>query len=411
MTVCRTSLRAASGYATCRIPRSWRRANIRSAEVDAGGARTRSGRIVGRELLIKLLAVVAAVPLAACAPGAVVPEPIDKGPLVFPPPPDAPRFVFERTIRSSADVERNDRASRWRQVLTGETRSASGFAKPFDVTVCQGRIFVSDTVRRSVMVFDVPGERFFEIGTEDPGLLRKPLGLANDSECNLYVLDGTLRRLLVYDQDGRFLRQIGERDDFNMPSHVAVDPEGLRAYCVDTGGVGSDEHRVRVFDLTDGTLIRDIGKRGTGPGDLNLPRDAAIGPDNRLYVVDGGNFRVQVFELDGNFQSTFGSIGRSYGQFSRPKGIAIDGGGNVYVSDAAFGNFQIFDSEGRLLMFVGSRSESPAPARYMLPAGIAVDHDGRVYLVDQFFRKVDVFRPAELDENEGFLGARQTRAE
>ena len=41
----------------------------------------------------------------------------------------------------------------------------------------------------------------------------------------------------------------------------------------------------------------------------------------------------------------------------------------------------------------------------MLPSGIDVDEDGRVYMLDQFFRKLDVFRPASLAENEGYLGA------
>ena len=43
----------------------------------------------------------------------------------------------------------------------------------------------------------------------------------------------------------------------------------------------------------------------------------------------------------------------------------------------------------------------------MLPAGIDVDEDGRVYLVEQFFRKVDVFRPATLAPEEGYLGRTQ----
>jgi hypothetical protein len=42
----------------------------------------------------------------------------------------------------------------------------------------------------------------------------------------------------------------------------------------------------------------------------------------------------------------------------------------------------------------------------MLPAGLAVDEDGRVYMVDQFFRKVDVFRPASIEPDEGYLGTR-----
>jgi len=55
-------------------------------------------------------------------------------------------------------------------------------------------------------------------------------------------------------------------------------------------------------------------------------------------------------------------------------------------------------------MFVGERSQLPGPGRFMLPAGIAVDEDGRVYVVDQFFRKVDVFRPADITVEQGYLG-------
>ena len=72
--------------------------------------------------------------------------------------------------------------------------------------------------------------------------------------------------------------------------------------------------------------------------------------------------------------------------------------------DAAFGNFQIFNADGELLMFIGDRSTTAEPAKYMLPAGIDVDEDGRIYLIDQFFRKLDVFRPYQLTETEGWLG-------
>jgi hypothetical protein len=43
----------------------------------------------------------------------------------------------------------------------------------------------------------------------------------------------------------------------------------------------------------------------------------------------------------------------------------------------------------------------------MLPAGIDVDEDGRVYMVEQFFRKVDVFRPASITAEEGYIGRPQ----
>jgi DNA-binding beta-propeller fold protein YncE len=347
--------------------------------------------------------------IASCAsPGTSAPPAAEepRPDLVFPPPPEQARFVFERTILGSADVISEDSETRWRRVLTGETKTSTGFSKPFDVEACQGRIYVSDTVRRSIMLFDVPNGTFSEFGTTEPGELRKPLGMAIDDDCNLYVVDGSARRVIVYDQDGVFLSAFGGMDMFERPSHVDVDADARYAYVVDTGGVSSQLHRVRVFDIASGEHVFDIGGRGSGPGEFNLPRDVAVGRDGRIYVVDGANFRVQVFESDGTYVSTFGSIGVYPGQFSRPKGVATDPDGNVYVTDTAFGNFQIFDANGQLLLFVGSRSETLEPARYMLPAGIGVDEDGRVYMVDQFFRKVDVFRPADIGPGEGFLGAR-----
>jgi len=114
---------------------------------------------------------------------------------------------------------------------------------------------------------------------------------------------------------------------------------------------------------------------------------------------------VQVFDNHGEFVQQVGKLGRQYGHFARPKGVSLDKDGNIYVSDAAHGNFQIFDAEGQLLLFVGSRSENFERAAYMLPAGIDVDEDGRVYMIDQYFRKLDIFRPASIGEDEGFLGA------
>ena len=75
--------------------------------------------------------------------------------LVFPAPPDEPRFVFERTIRSSADILPVESASELRRLVTGEQVSGESLFKPYAVAVYRGCIFVSDTVARFVRVFDV----------------------------------------------------------------------------------------------------------------------------------------------------------------------------------------------------------------------------------------------------------------
>ncbi len=198
-----------------------------------------------------------------------------------------------------------------------------------------------------------------------------PMGLDIDRHGTLYVLDSSAKQVQVYDQDGKYLRSLAGSKWFSRPSGLAVDPAGERVYVVDTGGVTSDEHRVRVFDAHDGRHLHDIGTRGSGNGELNLPRDVAVGVDGNLYVVDGANFRVQVFKPDGSFVRVFGGVGRQGGQFSRPKEVATGPDGNVYIVDSAFGNFQIFTPDGKLLLSVGSRSERDGVAKYMLRANRA----------------------------------------
>jgi len=326
--------------------------------------------------------------------------------LVYPIPPEEPRFYYEKTIKSSADVLPDSDEDKLRRSLTGERLQGEGFAKPYGIAVHRGRIFVGDTVRRMVMALDIPEQKFIKIGQyeeEGEGRLSKPMGIEVDDSGNLYVLDATYKQIIVYNRDGQFLRNIGKATDFYRPAGIGVSGDGSRIYAVDIGGSSSDNHRIIAYDGNTGERLPDIGKRGIELGEFNLPRDVVVAPDGSLFVVDGGNFRVQHIAADGKPINSFGSIGRQQGQFSRPKEIGVDSESNVYVVDAAFGNFQIFNSEGQLLLYVGERSNIDGPGKFSLPSGIAVDDDGRVYMVDQFFRKIDVFRPADLPENEGFV--------
>lgn len=343
--------------------------------------------------------------LAACGEVPTAPEKTAAPPrLVFPDPPDEPRFYYERSLYGSTDVVPEEANSSLRQALTGEgPKAGEGLGKPYGIAVHRGRIYVSDSVQRYINVFDFPKRRFYRIGDEGPGQLVKPLGLDVDSAGNLYVADTSAKSVVIFDAQGNFLRRLGGAKWFDRLSSVTIDPRGDRLYAVDIGGVKSSEHRVRVFDPVKGTHLFDFGIRGAGPGEFNFPYDLAVGKDGKLYVVDAGNFRVQVFDRDGKYLSSFGSLGSQSGNFARPKEIAADAEGNLYVIDAIFGNFQIFDPDGKLLLAIGQRAEQDAPAKFMLPAGIAVDEDGRIYVVDQWFRKIDVFRPARLKPDQGFL--------
>lgn len=346
------------------------------------------------------LVLIALVTISACGSKPVLPK-IEKP--VYPPAPNEARLYFQQSLLSSADVEQEDNNASFKRILTGQVRTGVGMGKPFGVAVHKGRVFVSDTLRRMVMVFDKPAAKYFEIGTSTPGELFKPMGLDVDSNGNLYVCDASMKHVLVYNRDGKYLRTIGKPEYFSRPAGLTVNPQGTKVFVVDTGGVKSDKHRIVVFDAQTGTFLYTISKRGSAAGELNLPREATIAADGNLYVVDGGNFRIQVFTQEGKYLRTFGSIGRRSGQFSRPKGIGSDKRGNIYIVDTAFGNFQIFNPKGQLLLDVGSRNSQPGPGHFMLPAGLTVDEDGRVYMVDQYFKKVDIFRPAVITEQQGYF--------
>ena len=314
-------------------------------------------------------------------------------PPVFPAPPDEPRFIYERTLQTNEDVEKITGMQRLKMMATGRSPEVQGLVKPYGVAVYQGRVYVTDTAQKAVLLFDIPGGRFLQFGQDEPGRLSKPIGITVSKQGEVYVSDVVARRVIVYSLEGKYLRTLGSNELLRRPAGVAISPDGTRLYVVDVGGLDNNDHRVQVFDPHSGAHLQTIGTRGTEKGQFNLPLQAATGPDGTLYVVDGGNFRVEAFDPGGHFLFTFGKVGRFPGQFARPKGIATDAEGNIYVVDTAFGNVQIFDKKGQVLMFIGNRDNAGKPGKFFLPAGVAVGEDGRVYMVDQYFRKIDIFKP------------------
>jgi DNA-binding beta-propeller fold protein YncE len=163
-----------------------------------------------------IFSVAGALMLAGCA--TVNTEPVKVEIPVFPSPPDEPRFFYERTLYSSADVVKEDGNAAMRRALTGESRSGEFLGKPYGVAVFHGRVYVTDTVNRNVAVFDIPGQRFFKIGEGDAGTLAMPIGLDVDGNGNVYVVDNKAKLVQVYDTDGKHLRSIGGPKWFAKPS-------------------------------------------------------------------------------------------------------------------------------------------------------------------------------------------------
>lgn len=337
--------------------------------------------------------------LASCAEAPVQPPRVDEGDRLWPLPPELPRFAYEVALRSHADIVSDSDEDRLRRQLTGQRRADDRLLeKPAAVAARAGRVYVTDAIRRSVVVFDAARRKVFQFGLRPPGTLGKPTGIALDAGGLVYVADATLRKVVVYDALGLFQRTIGEPSQLQRPTGVAVNADGSRIYVIDRADNDSEQQRVLAYSR-DGNLLQEIGRRGQREGEFNVPVQGVVTSDGRLHVLDAGNFRVQTFDADGRFVSSFGGVGTGLGRFARPRALACDTQGRLYVTDAAFGNVQVFTTGGDLLITLGRGDTRDLPGRYGLLTGVAVDETGRVYLVDQLFGKVEVLR--RLTEAEG----------
>lgn len=115
--------------------------------------------------------------------------------------------------------------------------------------------------------------------------------------------------------------------------------------------------------------LSSFGGLGSGPGQLNAPKQAAIDADGNLYVADSGNDRISVFAGDGTFLRTFGE-----GELSQPGDVAL-GGGRAFVADSGKDRIAVFTAAGAFLFGFGGTELSE-------PAGVAVEGSA-VYVADR----------------------------
>ena len=70
--------------------------------------------------------------------------------------------------------------------------------------------------------------------------------------------------------------------------------------------------------------------------------------DSRVFVVDTGNNRVQLFSVVGVFSMEWGTEGSGEGQFRSPTDIDVHGN-TVYVVDEGNNRIQRFNARGKFL--------------------------------------------------------------
>jgi hypothetical protein len=130
--------------------------------------------------------------------------------------------------------------------------------------------------------------------------------------------------------------------------------------------------------------------QGPAGDPFSLPSDAAVNRNGDLYVLDGVNHRVVVYDRVGTFRFMFGVRGSGKGQLLSPLGIGLATDGTVYVADSGNHRIQAFTGLGEALHVIPlPTSGRKAPPD---PTDVALNPDQtRLYIVDNDNHVLDVY--------------------
>jgi DNA-binding beta-propeller fold protein YncE len=262
--------------------------------------------------------------------------------------------------------------------------------RPYGIAVdSAGKIYTADEGVDAIFIFNAETKAVELIRNDHEARFGLVNGLAVDDNDRLFVTDGRLRQVLVFNAKHQQEAAFGA-DVLARPGGIALDRENRFLYVVDT-----ENDQVIVFDADSFKVLRRIGVSGkkhtlTAPGTFSLPTNVAVDGEGDVYVTDTLNNRVEIFDADGNFVSMFGKHGDGPGYFARPKGIAVDCDRHIWVVDTYQDRVQVFDREGRLLIYLGGHGNYPG--QFAAAYGIAIDKNNRVIVSEQYPGRLQVFR-------------------
>ena len=270
-----------------------------------------------------------------------------------------------------------------RAVCLGTRGAGIGqFSQPRSVAVDKlDDLFVVDMTGR-VQKFSPAGK--FLLLWQMPQLTQgKPKGMCHDRDGNIYVLEPHYQRLNLFTPQGKLLAQWGQKGtnngQFYLPRSVAVDSKG--EIFVSEYGV---TERIQKFACANGSHIphwvASFGRPGTAPGELNRAEGICFDAQDRLYVADSCNHRIEVFTSDGKFLRTYGHPGTGKGELSYPYDICVDAQGRQYVAEYGNGRIQVFDAHDQPIEIIGCRGG--APGQFNDPWSLALDSKGDLYVAD-----------------------------
>jgi sugar lactone lactonase YvrE len=214
-----------------------------------------------------------------------------------------------------------------------------------------------------------------------------------DPQKHVWIIDDQLHVIWKFTYDGKLVMTLGTtgkrgRDAgklFDRPTDIDWLPDGT--FFISDGYGGT---RVAKFDK-DGKFIKDWGgppkdPKNPGPNEFNTVHSIQITKDRRLFVVDRGHRRFQVFDENGKFLDMF-----TTGVRSSPYAHLITTDQALWVADGGTMRVLKYDLNGKYLYGWGGPGGYPGGLNG--PHSLTTDQDGNLYLAEVFNGRVQKFRP------------------
>jgi DNA-binding beta-propeller fold protein YncE len=222
----------------------------------------------------------------------------------------------------------------------GGSTDAATFIMPSGVAVdAVGNFYIADNSSRKVFV--VSGNNVILRVLDFSARVKSIGSIAIDRVRGIMVLpDAKDGKLLLCTLAGEIRSTIEDKSHFSFPNAVAVASDGSIF-------IADSFNATIVHFSSDGKYIKSFGKRGDTPGDLTLATGIAIDGEDHVYVTDGRMHNVTIFDIAGNsllvvggqFSIRTGNIGR--GGFLIPQGISIDKNDRIYIADSQNRRIQV----------------------------------------------------------------------
>jgi DNA-binding beta-propeller fold protein YncE len=238
-----------------------------------------------------------------------------------------------------------------------------------------------------ILHFDPSGKLIASFGA---GMFVFPHGITIDREGNVWVADadgknGKGHQVIKFSPAGKVLMRLGKAGMpgdapgyFNRPTGVAIARNG--DIFVSDGHGGESNARVVKFSKS-GQFLTAWGKKGSGPGEFDVPHAIAVDSKERVYVADRSNSRVQVFDATGKFIA-------DWKQFGRPSGVYVDANDVIYVADSQTTDKDNCPTDPGCRRGIRIGDAADGSVKYFIPRpdgdpvgpeGVAADASGNVY--------------------------------